>query len=154
MTGVTQPPVPQRIGDADRDRAAERLREALAEGRLDTPEFEERLERALSAKTQADLEPLFIDLPALVEPSANFQAPPWQRAGSTEAGSEVAARPAAAVPAPNGTGKALTVAAAVAWPLTIMLCFAISWQYWWLIFIPITISSLAGNQHHKGHRGS
>lgn len=59
------------------------------------------------------------------------------------------------MPAPtSGTGKALTVAAAVAWPLIIMLCFAIGWQYWWLIFIPITLSSLAGNQHHKGHRGS
>lgn len=75
MTGVTQPPVPQRIGDADRDRAAERLREALAEGRLDTPEFEERLERALSAKTQADLEPLFIDLPAAAEPPGQLPGP-------------------------------------------------------------------------------
>jgi len=50
--------------DADRDRAAERLRAATAEGRLTAEELEERLERAFSARTDAELEPLVADLPA------------------------------------------------------------------------------------------
>ncbi|HEX6582616.1 MAG TPA: DUF1707 domain-containing protein [Thermoleophilaceae bacterium] len=50
--------------DADRDRAAERLRAATAEGRLTSEELEERLERAFSARTDAELEPLVADLPA------------------------------------------------------------------------------------------
>ncbi len=50
--------------DTDRDRVAERLREAAAEGRITAEELEERLERAFSARTEAELEPLVADLPA------------------------------------------------------------------------------------------
>ncbi len=55
--------VPLRIGDADRDRAVECLRTAMAEGRLTYDEFDERLGIALNAKFESDLEPLFADLP-------------------------------------------------------------------------------------------
>jgi hypothetical protein len=50
--------------DADRERIAERLRAATAEGRLTSEELEERLERAFSARRDAELEPLVADLPA------------------------------------------------------------------------------------------
>ena len=49
--------------DADRDRVAERLRTAVAEGRLTSEELEERLEGAFAARTEAELEPLVADLP-------------------------------------------------------------------------------------------
>ena len=52
-----------RIGDAERNRAAELLSEHMAEGRLTQAEFDERLSIALKAKTAAELEPLFRDLP-------------------------------------------------------------------------------------------
>jgi Domain of unknown function (DUF1707)/2TM domain len=52
--------------DADRERIAERLRAATAEGRLTSEELEERLESAFSARTGAELEPLVADLPAPV----------------------------------------------------------------------------------------
>ena len=54
---------PLRIGDAERNRAAELLGEHMAEGRLTQAEFDERLGVALNAKVAADLEPLFRDLP-------------------------------------------------------------------------------------------
>ncbi|MFD4937658.1 DUF1707 domain-containing protein [Streptomyces virginiae] len=58
-------PLPElRASDADRDRVVERLRDAVAEGRLDMEEFEERLEAAYTSRTYADLEPLTRDLPA------------------------------------------------------------------------------------------
>ncbi|BBA99803.1 hypothetical protein RVR_6584 [Actinacidiphila reveromycinica] len=63
-------PVPQsaesalRASDADRDRIADILREALAEGRLDAEEHSERLDRVYAAKTVGELEPLVRDLPA------------------------------------------------------------------------------------------
>ena len=60
--------------DADRDRAAERLRAATAEGRLTSKELEERLERAFSARTDAELEPLVADLPA---PARAVSRPRW-----------------------------------------------------------------------------
>ena len=52
-----------RASDADRERVAERLRTAAGEGRLTPEELEERLERAFSARTDAELEPLVADLP-------------------------------------------------------------------------------------------
>ncbi|SDS55369.1 protein of unknown function [Microlunatus soli] len=55
---------PQRIGDAERDQAAEFLREHHAQGRLDPAEFDDRITAALSAKWQSDLDRLFFDLPA------------------------------------------------------------------------------------------
>ncbi|WP_019545319.1 DUF1707 SHOCT-like domain-containing protein [Streptomyces sulphureus] len=53
-----------RASDADRDRIAEILREALAEGRLDAAEHAERLDAVYEAKTLGELEPLIADLPA------------------------------------------------------------------------------------------
>lgn len=52
-----------RASDADRDRIADILRDALAEGRLDTGEHAERIEKAYAAKTLGELEPLVRDLP-------------------------------------------------------------------------------------------
>ncbi|MFI5910833.1 DUF1707 domain-containing protein [Dactylosporangium sp. NPDC051541] len=53
-----------RASDADRERVAEVLRTAAAEGRLDLDEVDERLHTVYSARTYADLEPVLHDLPA------------------------------------------------------------------------------------------
>jgi uncharacterized protein DUF1707 len=53
-----------RVSDAEREEIAERLRRAHADGRLDTAELEERVERCYAAKTRAELEPLVADLPS------------------------------------------------------------------------------------------
>ncbi|MGW2780525.1 DUF1707 SHOCT-like domain-containing protein [Streptomyces populi] len=52
-----------RASDADRERVAEQLRDALAEGRLDMEEFEERLEATYAARTYGELAPITRDLP-------------------------------------------------------------------------------------------
>jgi hypothetical protein len=52
-----------RASDADREHVAERLRHAAGEGRLLAEELEERLARALRARTYGDLDPLVADLP-------------------------------------------------------------------------------------------
>ncbi|PWI20733.1 hypothetical protein DI272_29315 [Streptomyces sp. Act143] len=53
-----------RASDADRDRVADILREALAEGRLTADEHAERVEGALTAKTVGELDVFIQDLPA------------------------------------------------------------------------------------------
>ncbi|MDQ0941033.1 DUF1707 domain-containing protein [Streptomyces sp. V1I1] len=53
-----------RASDADRDRIADILRDALAEGRLDAEEHSERIEAVYRAKTVGELEPIVQDLPA------------------------------------------------------------------------------------------
>lgn len=56
-------PTDLRASDADRDRIADILREALAEGRLDAEEHAERIDGVYRAKTVGELEPLVCDLP-------------------------------------------------------------------------------------------
>jgi len=53
-----------RVSDAERQIAAERLRVAMSEGRLDLTEYDSRLGRAYAAVTYADLDVLVADLPA------------------------------------------------------------------------------------------
>ncbi|MET9591208.1 DUF1707 domain-containing protein [Streptomyces sp. NPDC006516] len=52
-----------RASDADRDRIADILREAMAEGRLTAEEHAERVDLVYRAKTVGELEPLVRDLP-------------------------------------------------------------------------------------------
>jgi hypothetical protein len=52
-----------RVSDAERQEVADRLAEHFASGRLDQAEFDDRVGRAMGAKTRADLGGLFSDLP-------------------------------------------------------------------------------------------
>ena len=70
-----------RVSDRDRQAAADQLRVAHDEGRLDFAEYDERLARAYQAVRFADLEPLFTDLPVsagVVQP-ARRPSPPTPR---------------------------------------------------------------------------
>lgn len=69
------PAVPVRIGDAERDRAISVLSDHFAAGRLTHEELDERVDRAMQARFDADLRPLFADLPRQ-EPSAPVQRMP------------------------------------------------------------------------------
>jgi hypothetical protein len=74
-----------RAGDSDRQAVADKLKQAMDEGRLDLVEYDERLQKTYAAKTYGDLKGLLDDLPgAAVSPAS--AAP-------------VAAQPAAPVPA-------------------------------------------------------
>lgn len=85
------PPAGLRASDADRDRIAQILGDALAEGRLTSDEHSERLDSLYAFKTVGELEGLVRDLPAPGGAHAPF-AP---------------ARPAA----PAGAGPAETIVA-------------------------------------------
>jgi hypothetical protein len=67
-----------RVSDADRERVAERLRDAAGEGRLTVEELDERLEQAYGARTGSDLAPLTADLP---QPAPGADAPAHRHAG-------------------------------------------------------------------------
>lgn len=57
-----------RIGDAEREAATARLGDHFAAGRLDHEEYDERLDAIWSARTRADLDVLFWDLPRAAAP--------------------------------------------------------------------------------------
>lgn len=77
MTGNT-PASGLRVSDAERDAVAAELAEHLRAGRLDLPEFDERVGRALGARTRADLDRLLTDLPRPLPPPPQ---PPSRRSG-------------------------------------------------------------------------
>lgn len=128
---------PQRIGDAERDKAIDLLREHHAAGRLTSEEFNERMAAALTARTDADLVPLFADLPASgAEPALPMLAEP---PSPTQLASEARQLPAW-VMALNG----------IAWPAALIACFATGWQHWWIILIPgLLLPSLLGAFGYK-----
>ena len=58
-----------RVSDAERQAVTDRLAEHFGDGRLDQAEFDERVDRAMNAKTRADLAGLFDDLPETGAPA-------------------------------------------------------------------------------------
>src|SRR3954451_7829452 len=67
-----------RASDAERERVAEALRRHHLDGRLDTEELQERLERAYAAPTTGELAPLLAALPGEREPARRPRpSAPW-----------------------------------------------------------------------------
>lgn len=56
-------PPPMRASNADRERVAGVVQQAMADGRLTMAELESRLDSIYAAKTLAELEPVTVDLP-------------------------------------------------------------------------------------------
>jgi hypothetical protein len=57
-----------RVSDSEREEVATQLRDHAAEGRLTPDELDERMGKALSARTGADLDVLLTDLPRKRQP--------------------------------------------------------------------------------------
>jgi hypothetical protein len=77
----TPEPHPIRVGHAEREQAVKALGDHFAQGRLDPDEFEQRMADAYAARTAADLDRLFDDLPRpapppVVHPTVHLAAPP------------------------------------------------------------------------------
>ncbi len=68
-----------RASDEDRERIAERLRDATAEGRLLAEELEERLGAVFTARTYGELDTVVSDLPAPYERNRH-KTPLWAKA--------------------------------------------------------------------------
>jgi len=64
-----------RVSDAEREAAAAELREHFASGRLTQDELDERLTAVFAAKTRADLNAVFTDLPSSGHGWASASAP-------------------------------------------------------------------------------
>ena len=60
-----------RAADVDREFVANRLRDALNEGRLTLTEYDDRLGQAYAARTYGDLKGLLADLPTVASPDGS-----------------------------------------------------------------------------------
>jgi hypothetical protein len=126
-----------RAAHADRDRVAALLREHLADGRLTTGEFGERLSAAFAAKTMGELDELMADLPAidlhqLPDNSLARQRSPMSTSpGSTSPGStSVAGRGVS-----DKVARAAAIGAAIGLYVVSGVYFGIWWIPWWLIIL-------------------
>ena len=75
-----------RIGDAERDVAMAQLREHFVAGRLTFDELSERIDAALIAKTQRQIDRLTADLPRLPRPARGSGSEPTLPAPGPDAG--------------------------------------------------------------------
>ncbi|MFY1691557.1 DUF1707 domain-containing protein [Plantactinospora sp. WMMB782] len=71
MSGDLVPPKREvRLSDAEREGVIARLSAAVAEGRLTLPEFEERVDGVMRARTDVEVQPFLADLPEVAGPIA------------------------------------------------------------------------------------
>jgi Domain of unknown function (DUF1707) len=113
-----------RASDAERTEVADRLSRHYQDGRLDQAEFNERLDRAMNAKTRADFNGLFADLPDL--PDA-----PDQQGGQAKPPLGTAVRPRR--PAPNILLQFGTIALAVVLAVALAHSVLHTWLFWLVI---------------------
>lgn len=107
-----------RASDAEREAARSRLTEHMAEGRISLEEYHERADAILNARTRADLEVPFHDLPAPVP----------------------AVPPPAPVPIAERTRIATERALAIIGSFSVLIFFVLgfaldAWQWAWLVFL-------------------
>jgi hypothetical protein len=138
----TGPADPQmRVSDADRAEVADRLSKHYSDGRLDQAEFEERLEQAMKAKTQADLDGLFTDLPAAEEPDKPARQPD--------------VRPPAGRPRHRAVGLILIIVVAVVGHALEMPFVPFFWHPWAGSYLPWLLIGLCvflWLRHRSGRR--
>jgi hypothetical protein len=99
-----------RASDQDRELVADRLRDAVTEGRLSAGELEDRLDVVLSARTYGQLHAAMSDLPAISED--RHPIPLWARASLAVAGAV----------------GVLAAAAAAAMLFALIACLSAAWM--------------------------
>lgn len=114
-----------RAADADRERVAEQLRSAHADGRVDLTEYDERVQRAWAARTYGELDALTADMPQARPPTP--KAGPEVRQPHRQCG--------------NGRGGRAMVSAWAGVSLVNLMIWAVvclstmSWIYPWWIWV-------------------
>jgi hypothetical protein len=114
-----------RVSDAERAEMADTLSKHYADGRLDDAEFKDRLDRAMGAKTRADLNGLLADLPPVLNEVTTPRPGVVRRAW-----------------------WAFTVFAIVALTIGAAVSFATFHVPWFLVFVVLFIVWRSGRFHH------
>lgn len=138
-----------RVSDAERAEVADRLATHYSDGRLDKAEFDERVARAMSAKTRADLNGLFDDLPDLPDLGTG----PADDARTGSGGLPGPARPYTVGRQPRRHPIAVVavavLAAIIAWNAFLHFFFV----PWFAIIVLIAAVMFANRASHRARRG-
>ena len=125
-----------RASDADREHVTERLRQAATEGRLLASELEERLARALRARTYGELDATVADLPGT----------PVQKRSRTHELARTHPLTAVALVGAVTLAVVVVVAVMIAW-------FLMAWGMWLMIALIVMASRRSRGVHYGHHRG-
>jgi uncharacterized protein DUF1707 len=148
----TNEPDKLRAADVDREFVAERLRNALNEGRLTLTEYDERLGQAYSARTYGDLKALLADLPEVT---------PQNQSKVVPAGIQSPAR--TDVTSEHDHGRRWVAGVWSSW-ITVACILTVIWVLsgahgnfwpgwplgiWGAVLVASTVRGLAGGAHHQ-----
>ena len=131
-----------RASDAERTDVADRLSRHYQDGRLDQAEFNERLDRAMNAKTRAEFAGLFADLPDLPEDQPGAQGQNGQHPLSPARLSRRRPRPA--------LGQLLTIAAIVVVAIVLAHTVLHSTLLW--VLVAVLAFLWLRNEERRRHR--
>ena len=153
-SGIPDPGM--RVSDAERTAVADRLARHYSDGRLDQAEFDERVSRAMAAKTYGDFQGLFSDLPELPGEM------PSDTAGGSPAGSPFGAASTPGIPplaachgrlrhrrGPLRTAVAVALII-IAADFTLHTVTGWIWPGMWLIFLVAIIVAVSKNGRRHG----
>jgi hypothetical protein len=131
-----------RVSDAERNAVAERLATHYSDGRLDQPEFDERVGRAMAAKTRGDLDGLFDDLPDPEATGASRNARPGD--------------PAIPHRRRSGFGRMLLLVVLAIAALSIishvLTAFAFGFPWFWIAALVAVVLLVNRSAHHRHDR--
>jgi len=127
-----------RIGHQERESAYQALDAHLTAGRLDVDEYGERYGKASVARTRADLDELFVDLPL---PHAAEPAPPGEPARPVERAQ------------PWRSSLQLAAALATVLPLALLVLVVLTGSWLWFLLIPAFGSLVGGPRRRRMYGG-
>lgn len=110
-----------KIGTPEREAARQALDDHRADDRLDDAEYEQRWAACQTARTQAELRQVFVDLPA---PHPSLPGPPNSSSETDEDMSPLVA--------------AVLLALLLGLPVTVVLGFV--YGVWWSLAVPVALS--------------
>lgn len=131
-----------RVSDAERSEVADLLAKHYGDGRLDQAEFEQRMDMAMKAKTYADLNGLFADLPQAEPPGTAGPPPPGRDQWHQHPARRPAGRPLLLIALI--VVVAVTAGHAAAWSFTPWLWFG---PWLWIALVALVAIHVVRHRH-------
>ena len=144
-------PSRMRVGDAERNAAADALQEHLASGRLTIDEYADRSAVVATSRTQGEIDAMFTDLPPIAGApgAAGLLAKPT-------GGQPVALDRSSSAPALSDTSnRKLLVGIVSAMPFIALILFFVTRQWWFFLLIPLAgavLGPMIGNSEDDARR--
>jgi hypothetical protein len=139
-----------RAADSDRQFVADRLREALNEGRLDLTEYDDRLQQTYAAKTYGELDSILGDLPTVRAPERSQLATPPPAGAGTGTGPAKGQRMPSWMTATIGSWLSVSLICVVIWAASGHSSFWPIWVIgpWGAIVVARVIMAYASGDPH------